>query len=68
MAANHSTLGPGSYNIAEQEQKRQKFICKHEKLLARPQQRKGLVKVGQNLVKASSRMPEFEETQKKLQD
>ena len=61
-------LGPGAYNTIEEEKTRKKYLAKHEKLLAQQvSAKKGLVKVGKNLVNGRA-VPEFEETQKKLQE
>lgn len=47
-------VGPGSYNTIEEEQLRKKYKLKHHKLLGENSvQKRGLVRVGKNLVKAS---------------
>ena len=60
-------LGPGAYNTLEEERIRKKYAAKHEELSGINRQR-GLIKVGKNLIKANTRVPEYEETQKKLQN
>ena len=47
-------VGPGSYNTMEEEHMKRKYRLKHHKLLGESSaQKRGLVRVGKNLVKAS---------------
>ena len=65
---NDEKPGPGSYDTQEDEKLRKKYMSKHQKLLAGQTTQTRVRKVGTNLVKANSFIPEFEETQKKLRD
>lgn len=68
----NSMLGPGAYNTIEEENIKRKYIAKYDKLFAHSKSLrasgKGIVKVGKNLAKATEKVPEFEETQRRLQD
>lgn len=63
-------MGPGAYNTLEEERIKQKYIAKYDKLFtgASLKAGRGIVRVGKNLSKATERVPEYEETQKKLKD